>query len=399
MHSLKQQCLISVKYYSEFSMLKVSQLPASLMHQLNQLELCCFSNNIQCASALKHDLCYQKAKLNQLACCSGDYFSTAVWNDHFLCAERISKKHNLVAYLKNVIEKRDDAIQPPIFIETRAAVKYLMEIYAKFLRHALVWIAKENDFESFDLLLRWGCLPTKEVFNAVLADTMKISAHYSIQFNQVCSNDYCTRLGDNFLAPPLALKQQSMRKSNVKCLMALLQYELPTKRHVKRAIVNDNLQCLAFLVKQGCLLPDGAINIAVVWDSLDCLNFLLGFIKADNSVIGLAIENRSFRCAKLLFNLGYSKDLAVYYCVKYRCFQLLKYFTKNGGCVGGLEFLVDDCAFLKTAFAVNCLYLPGTNHQKVENFFNSKLYEQYIINQQLAFCGNGENIDLFSLLS
>lgn len=388
--SLKKQCLSAVKYYSTFNMLNTSPLPLTLRESLKTLDNCCWMFDAQAALENEHETCLENAKFNQLACCSGNYFCTAVWNDHYKCAERIARLFHVDEYLESIMDQTDIKKISPVFIEPRAAVKYLMQKNFPFKSSALIWLAIEGDSETFELLLRWGCEPTKDVFSAVLAD---FSRKGSCEYESVFPSDFCFRKSDEALEPSVAHARQCMRKNNVNCLEALLKFAPATKRHVKRAIINDNLQCLALLLKRNYPLPESAIDIAVYWDSVDCLDFLMSSLSIDNSALSLAIEKRSFRCAKLLFLRGHSNDLALYYCVKFRCFQLLKFFTENGSVVGGLEILIDDCNFLKTAFAVNCLWVPASFREKVQKFFESGHYEQYKINQQFALCGNGKFID------
>lgn len=396
--SLKNQCLVAVKYYSCLTLIDLNQacLPKTLLDSMNRMRKCCFSFDSETASSNFHYECLEKAKLNQLSCCSGNYFCTAVWNDHYKCAKRIALQFNVDGYIESIINQSNVCATPKIFIETRAVIKYLLEKNYSFSSATLVWVASECDFETLEWLVRWGCKPTSVVFNVVLSDVVSSGP---VDYVSVSPVDYCSRMSDEMLDPSVSFSKQCMRKSNANCLEVLLQFEPPTKKMAKRAIVSDNLQCLVVLKRRGCPFPSDAIDIAIVWDSLDCLEYLLCQYDVDNSVLALAIEKRSFRCAKLLFLRGYCCDLALYYCVKFRCFQLLKFFTENGCNLGGLEVLIDDCQFLKTAFAVNCLKLPGLDREKVENFFDSGYFEQYKINQQLAFCGNGENIDIFELLS
>jgi len=389
--SLKQQCLEAVECFS----VDASSLPRTLVALTQQMKKCCFSFDAEAAASNGHDACLERAKLNQLACCSGNYFCTAVWNDHYRCARRIARARDVDSYLKTV--GRETSAAPKVFLETRAVVKYLMERDGRVPENVVVWVASQADFETLALLLRWGCQPKEAVFRVVLADTAAVGR---VDYAPAAPSDGCSRVADKTLEPGIAFVRQCMRKSNASCLEALLEFAPSTEKHAKRALVYDNLQCLVVLERRGCPLPKKAVCIAIRWDSVDCLRHLLlrRDASVDNSALGLAIEKRSFRCAKLLFSLGHSRDLALYYCTKFRCFQLLKYFTENGCLLGGLEILIDDCLFLKTALAVDCLHVPGVEREKVEIFFASPKFEQYKINQQLAFRGDGNNIELFSLL-
>lgn len=390
--SLKQQSLAA---FTHFKLSTLYKLPKALADLSERMEKCCFSFDAEAATAAGHDACLERAKFNQLACCSGNYFCTAVWNDHDRCARRIARACNVDAYLANLVPGTSPA--PEVFLETRAVAKYLIEKEATLPENIILWVASQGDFETLSLLLRWGCKPTDAVFRAVLVDS---TVYGRVDYVPAAPHDRCARSVDKTLEPGVAFVRQCMRKSNANCLEALLEFAPPVKKHVKRAIMHDNLQCLVVLARRGCPLPRTAVDIAICWDSADCLDYLLESrdARVDNSALGLAIEKRSFRCAKILFARGHSRDLALYYCVKFRCFQLLKYFTENGCQLGGLEILVDDCLFLKTALAVNCLHVPDVDREKVEIFFASGFFEQYKINQQLAFCGNGNNIDIYSLL-
>jgi len=370
--SLKEQCLAAVVYYSHFKLLEVGK--TDLPEQLRR--------SIQTAPEQPQECCL--------------IFYTAVWKDHYKCSKRIALLHGVDAYLKSLMNQSDVGPVPQLFFEPKTVVKYLLNENFSFSSNALVWAAAESHYEIVAWFLRWGCRPTAAVFDVILS--YRDSFGHPVDYISTSPLDYCCRMADETLEPHIALNRQCMRKSNANCLEAVLLFEPPTEAMAMSAIESDNLQCLVVLKRRSCPFPADAVKVAVACDSLDCLDYLLCQYSVDNSVLGLAIQHKSVRCAKLLFHKGYCCDLALYYCVKFQCFELLKFFTRQGYLIGGIEILKDDCRFLKTAFENNYLQLPGFSLEKVENFFASEQFEQYKINQHLAFRGVQENIDIVALL-
>jgi hypothetical protein len=387
MLSLKKQALFTAKYFS----LNNEILPISLQKEFDSLKKCCYSYNLKAAKENDHEACAKKAKLQQQACCCSNYFnyfSIAVWNDHHRCAERISRECGVEQQLfRNLL--------PNNFIGNRVAIKYCLTKNT-LNQNALAWSAMEGDFETFKFLLKWGLKPTDEIMFFLFADILKQPSN--LVAIQTTNDDYCARPDDVLLSPKKASAKQAMRKMNAICFEALLHLYPENSKYLKSILVHDNLQCLAVLYKLGVFLPNKLLKVAVRWDSIACLEFLVKVMDVDNSLLGFAIQSRSFKCSKFLFQNGFASDLALYYSVKYRCFQLLKWFSERMFFTGGIEILRDDCNFLKTAVAVDCLFIPSLQREKVENFFQSDNFEQFKINQQLAFCGNGNFIDVYSLL-